>query len=540
MNQFGKFEMAEIKKKISTEKVMRQRKKHTREEKLSECLLCDELPEINQLIFDSNHFDKSHSDKNASSLQKEISKINCKSNENDCQRTSFEKDDSEKTKKVKRKISKTTKKITQPTTFSRIQMVIIFVFFILCCFFAHDYFHSTKNNFQKLTDDLEGKYSAKLGFAFERIQKQDRYIKKLENQLSKHEVLYEKLIHSIKSLNDQVMNINDKVEDIETSVSNNTNVLKIQVYKNETLNREEFEKMNILILTMKTKVDRINFSQNIEQKDCKLNETSVLKSRINDLESNISSILGSVHSIKNKQIALSEAVKNGMKQESENLIPNNNQLDLMHHQYENMTQLIMNKAKTEIDTSLKINRADSLALPDFAWKASGGSIHGPHHSDTCSFGNPTIKLFGLPLYVDPSSPRLAISSNHNPGDCWHMEGSQGYLVIKLATEIKPSMISLEHLDKNIDRYSKYVYLMAPKDFEVYAWVDKSGQERVRLGSFTYLREGDAIQTFSLDRDILLESLLFVEFRVLSNWGNSDCTCIYRVRIHGVSNSWVDN
>ena len=58
-------------------------------------------------------------------------------------------------------------------------------------------------------------------------------------------------------------------------------------------------------------------------------------------------------------------------------------------------------------------------------------------------------------------------------------GSQGFLVVKLVVPIQPIMVTLEHLDKKIDRYSKNDYKMAPKYCEVFGWEDENGVKKVR-------------------------------------------------------------
>ena len=55
----------------------------------------------------------------------------------------------------------------------------------------------------------------------------------------------------------------------------------------------------------------------------------------------------------------------------------------------------------------------------------------PHHSETCDSGSPIIKVFGLPLWHDPRSPRTIITTENLPGTCWPMKGDQGYVVIKV-------------------------------------------------------------------------------------------------------------
>lgn len=51
-----------------------------------------------------------------------------------------------------------------------------------------------------------------------------------------------------------------------------------------------------------------------------------------------------------------------------------------------------------------------------------------------------------------------------------------------------------------------------------------------LGKFLYDDNGPTIQSFQIeDRG---RSFLYIEFKVYSNYGNPDYTCVYRLRVHG--------
>lgn len=199
-------------------------------------------------------------------------------------------------------------------------------------------------------------------------------------------------------------------------------------------------------------------------------------------------------------------------------------------------KLLSHNIFSSIQSSLEVYHADFLGIPDFALESAGGSILSSYYSDTCEVGAPIIKVFGMSLWKDPRSPRSIINPENLPGNCWSMKGTHGFIVIKLATSIVPTLVTLEHLDKRLDQYSKESYESAPKEFEVYAWLDAKGHKKLKLGSYTYLRERNAVQTFKL-QNVSTKSVDFIELRILSNHGNKDCTCIYRFRVHGQSHLW---
>lgn len=55
-------------------------------------------------------------------------------------------------------------------------------------------------------------------------------------------------------------------------------------------------------------------------------------------------------------------------------------------------------------------------------------------------------------------------------------------------------------------------------------------DHVLLGKFQYDIEGPTIQIFPVEER--QQSFQYVEFRVHSNHGNEDYTCVYRLRVHG--------
>ena len=59
-------------------------------------------------------------------------------------------------------------------------------------------------------------------------------------------------------------------------------------------------------------------------------------------------------------------------------------------------------------------------------------------------------------------------------------GDAGHLVVELAVPIQPTRVTLEHLDKKIDRYTRDMYKLAPRECEVYGWLDSQGNGKVHI------------------------------------------------------------
>ncbi len=155
------------------------------------------------------------------------------------------------------------------------------------------------------------------------------------------------------------------------------------------------------------------------------------------------------------------------------------------------------------------------------------------------------------------------------GDCWAFPGDKGHLTIKLAVPIVVSSVSLEHMpgESDSDEISS-----APKDFSVDGWSTNplveslntplrliEGAEynitsstvgyassdilcfrepAITIFILTYLPTYGHLyvqpaQNFQVeDGQQLNEHVQYVTLNVESNHGNSDCTCIYRFRVHG--------
>lgn len=61
--------------------------------------------------------------------------------------------------------------------------------------------------------------------------------------------------------------------------------------------------------------------------------------------------------------------------------------------------------------------------------------------------------------------------------------------------------------------------------------DAYGRNSELLGKFLYDAEGASIQVFQVeDRG---RSYHYIEFKVHSNYGNKEYTCVYRLRVHGI-------
>ncbi|KAH9921095.1 hypothetical protein B0H21DRAFT_701780 [Amylocystis lapponica] len=199
---------------------------------------------------------------------------------------------------------------------------------------------------------------------------------------------------------------------------------------------------------------------------------------------------------------------------------------------------------------------DPSYYQDFASYASGARPIEAMTSATYSFPRNAAlgfvgRLFGQPLPL-PHPPVTVLMHGLQPGHCWPMEGTSGHLGIKLSSPVHVTNVTVDHIP-NIVAANIY---SAPRHFVLWGFIDRStildteSIERCRapvplwtnipdgvmpcpLTAFEYnidrsyhvqnFEVEDWAQTFKVDQ---------VVFQILDNWGSSESTCLYRLRVHG--------
>ncbi|XP_073504134.1 SUN domain-containing protein 1 isoform X4 [Phyllobates terribilis] len=187
------------------------------------------------------------------------------------------------------------------------------------------------------------------------------------------------------------------------------------------------------------------------------------------------------------------------------------------------------EARVIVNNALKLYAQDRTGMVDFALESGGGSILGTRCSETYETKTALVSLFGIPLWYLSQSPRVVIQPDMYPGNCWAFKGAQGYLVVRLSMEIFPTAFSLEHIPKSMSPTGNIT--SAPKDFAVYGLENEYQEGGTLLVQSVYNEEGEALQVFQVTEKNT-ESFQIVELRILSNWGHSNYTCLYRFRAHG--------
>ncbi|XP_072942128.1 SUN domain-containing protein 3-like [Epargyreus clarus] len=116
-----------------------------------------------------------------------------------------------------------------------------------------------------------------------------------------------------------------------------------------------------------------------------------------------------------------------------------------------------------------------------------------------------------------------------PGECWAFKGSRGEATIRLLGTVYVTGVSIEHIPAHISPTREIS--SAPRLFQLEGLEYRSDQYPHDFGTYEYKKDGKAIQYFEVQHPST-KAYNLVRFRVLSNWGHTVYTCVYRVRVHG--------
>ena len=210
---------------------------------------------------------------------------------------------------------------------------------------------------------------------------------------------------------------------------------------------------------------------------------------------------------------------------------------------------------SDIAAALEHFAADRTSQVDYALASSGGRIvaHSPTHRAALSSSSVVSPL--LALFTSRHLPEVPadalLDADMSVGHCWPMERQRGSVLIGLRERVRISGMSLQHASVNVlpdggASMPRLVRISGVDDEHVDEAKrqvrggeeqSESGEAQVGsvLGEFEYERDGRQVQHWSVGSAGGGKSgrgYQFVRLDVLSNYGNSNYTCIYRVRVHG--------
>ncbi|KAG6630844.1 SUN domain-containing protein 1-like [Carya illinoinensis] len=191
-------------------------------------------------------------------------------------------------------------------------------------------------------------------------------------------------------------------------------------------------------------------------------------------------------------------------------------------------------AREVIEREIEKHAADGLGRVDYAL-ASGGAMVVKHSEPYLVGKASNWFLNGARNSARTNADKMLRPSFGEPGQCFALSGSSGFVQIRLRTAIVPEAITLEHVAKSVayDRSS------APKDCRVSGWLQGRNidaavdtEKPFLLAEFTYDLEKSNAQTFNVLESVGPGIVDTVRLDYTSNHGSPSHTCIYRFRVHG--------
>lgn len=147
----------------------------------------------------------------------------------------------------------------------------------------------------------------------------------------------------------------------------------------------------------------------------------------------------------------------------------------------------------------------------------------------------------------PLPPETALKSNTETGECWPFIGKSGYIAIKLAEPIIITHIGYSHSAKNVTVAPRSIIvsgLLYQDDYlngrTIPADIPTVKSEvldavQVVIANIEYdINAPFRTLTFPIIEKVRSSQLKFraVLFNITDNWGSSEMTCLYQVRVHG--------
>ncbi|KRF98560.1 uncharacterized protein Dwil_GK22144, isoform B [Drosophila willistoni] len=183
-----------------------------------------------------------------------------------------------------------------------------------------------------------------------------------------------------------------------------------------------------------------------------------------------------------------------------------------------------------VKSVLAIYDADKTGLVDFALESAGGQILSTRCTESYQTKSAQISVFGIPLWYPTNTPRVAISPNVQPGECWAFQGFPGFLVLKLNSLVYVTGFTLEHIPKSLSPTGRID--SAPKNFTVWGLEHEKDQDPILFGEYEYQDNGASLQYFAIQNLDIKRPYEIVELRIETNHGQPTYTCLYRFRVHG--------
>lgn len=191
---------------------------------------------------------------------------------------------------------------------------------------------------------------------------------------------------------------------------------------------------------------------------------------------------------------------------------------------------IKDYARQIVLKEIERHAADGLGMVDYALESVGARV--VRHSERFRGQVGRIGFGWLNRIKGGIKPEMMIRPSFGePGQCFPLKGSSGFVEIRLRVLIVPEAVTLEHVAESVafDRSS------APKHCRVSGWrkndSEIGGEKMFLLAEFTYDLEKNNVQTYKVE-SAASNPVDIIRLDFTSNHGSDTHTCIYRLRVHG--------
>ena len=224
-------------------------------------------------------------------------------------------------------------------------------------------------------------------------------------------------------------------------------------------------------------------------------------------------------------------------------------LEVLTHHAASLYPSLSPSVQRDISAALELYSADRTGLVDYALKSSGGSVVAtspPHYAHPINpTTSPWLSLFTRGPWLPSHPPDEMLTPTTSVGSCWPMQGSRGAVLIHLRERVRVTGLTLQHVSRGVvsdgggarGAMPRRVRLRGVGEGELWNATREVEEGEVEggagdvLGEFEYQKDGPQVQQWQVGGGSG-EGYEYVRLDILSNYGNDNYTCIYRVRVHG--------
>lgn len=299
-----------------------------------------------------------------------------------------------------------------------------------------------------------------------------------------------------------------RISEVESSLKRTAKMLQVQL---DAVDKKIVNEVGIVTKELR---------KQIEEKG------TVLQKELKNLEARTDDLGNSLSQLKNEDLISKKEYEKFLDElKSKRSLDADNDVDLDH---------IRALAKDIVDKEIEKHAADGLGRVDYALASGGARVVKHSQPYAVVKANSWLSVAKVKSSVHPSAQKMLEPSFGEPGQCFPLHGSSGFVEIRLRVGIIPDAVTLEHVSKSVayDRSS------APKDCRVSGWFEgleddpsTRAEKMTILTEFSYELDKTNVQTFSVPiADSRIINMVRLDFT--SNHGSPALTCIYRFRVHG--------